>query len=196
MNKQQTSNDRGLRTVASVFANLTAILSANYIVFYILDHFNPGLHFVIHSTFWIAQHLHLIVAALTLITGVLYLILFRKGAFKDKRFDKKRLTRILIIDVLLAGAFAMAVNTYSFDWLHLREVKQDQIISLATLPPKDAPIQTDEETVVVVVSAQPTAAPVSTTEAGESGQTAAETPEPTEAPTPEPTPTPGLLGDR
>ena len=138
MNKTTKPTYRGWRVIASILANLTAILTANYIVYYILDHFNPGLHFVIYSTFPLTQYLHLIIAALTLITGILYLILFRKGAFKKYRFQKKRLVGILIADVLLAGAFAMTVNTYSFDWLHIREIKQDQIVAIATMPPKTA----------------------------------------------------------
>ena len=33
-----------LRIIASVLANLLGILAANYITFYILDHYNPGMH--------------------------------------------------------------------------------------------------------------------------------------------------------
>ena len=182
MEKQTTQKYRGLRIIASVLANLTAILAANCIVYYILDHFNPGLHFVIYSTFFLTEHLHLIVAALTLLTGILYLVLFRLGAFKERRSSKKRLAAILIADVLLAGAFAMTVNTYTFDWLHIREIKQDQITAVATMPPK--PTETP----------QPTAAPTSVPETTAQGSEPTETPEPTPEPTP--TPIPGLLGDK
>ena len=43
MEKNGKQRFRALRVIAAVLANLTAILSANYITFYILDHFNPGL---------------------------------------------------------------------------------------------------------------------------------------------------------
>lgn len=194
MEKQKKKQYRGLRVVASILANLTGILTANYIVFYILDHFNPGLHFVIHSTFFLTEHLHLIIAGLTLITGILYLILFRRGAFRRYRFQKKRLIGILVADVLLAGAFAMTVNTYTFDWLHIREIKQDQIVALATLPPKEAQTpDTNEDTVVMPETPQPTA-PAQTQAADDTAPAPADTPEPTQEPTP--TPIPGLLGDR
>ena len=194
MEKQKKKQYRGLRVVASILANLTGILTANYIVFYILDHFNPGLHFVIHSTFFLTEHLHLIIAGLTLITGILYLILFRRGAFRRYRFQKKRLIGILVADVLLAGAFAMTVNTYTFDWLHIREIKQDQIVALATLPPKEAQTpDTNEDTVVMPETPQPTA-PAQTQAADDTAPAPTDTPEPTQEPTP--TPIPGLLGDR
>ena len=194
MEKQKKKQYRGLRVVASILANLTGILTANYIVFYILDHFNPGLHFVIHSTFFLTEHLHLIIAGLTLITGILYLILFRRGAFRRYRFQKKRLIGILVADVLLAGAFAMTVNTYTFDWLHIREIKQDQIVALATLPPKEAQTpDTNEDTVVMPETPLPTA-PAQTQAADDTASAPTDTPEPTQEPTP--TPIPGLLGDR
>lgn len=194
MEKQKKKQYRGLHVVASILANLTGILTANYIVFYILDHFNPGLHFVIHSTFFLTEHLHLIIAGLTLITGILYLILFRRGAFRRYRFQKKRLIGILVADVLLAGAFAMTVNTYTFDWLHIREIKQDQIVALATLPPKEAQTpDTNEDTVVMPETPQPTA-PAQTQAADDTAPAPTDTPEPTQEPTP--TPIPGLLGDR
>lgn len=194
MEKQKKKQYRGLRVVASILANLTGILTANYVVFYILDHFNPGLHFVIHSTFFLTEHLHLIIAELTLITGILYLILFRRGAFRRYRFQKKRLIGILVADVLLAGAFAMTVNTYTFDWLHIREIKQDQIVALATLPPKEAQTpDTNEDTVVMPETPQPTA-PAQTQAADDTAPAPTDTPEPTQEPTP--TPIPGLLGDR
>ncbi|MBR0436200.1 MAG: phosphodiester glycosidase family protein [Clostridia bacterium] len=194
MEKQKKKQYRGLRVVASILANLTGILTANYIVFYILDHFNPGLHFVIHSTFFLTEHLHLIIAGLTLITGILYLILFRRGAFRRYRFQRKRLIGILVADVLLAGAFAMTVNTYTFDWLHIREIKQDQIVALATLPPKEAQTpDTNEDTVVMPETPQPTA-PAQTQAADDTASAPTDTPEPTQEPTP--TPIPGLLGDR
>ncbi|MBQ5985715.1 MAG: hypothetical protein IJL59_00490, partial [Clostridia bacterium] len=70
------SRFRGLRVVASILANATAILSANYIVFYILDHYNPGLHFVIHSDFPLGAYLHWFVAVTAVLSGLLYLLLF------------------------------------------------------------------------------------------------------------------------
>lgn len=187
---------QALRIIASIFANATAILSANYIVFYILDHFNPGLHFVIHSTFFLTEYLHWIVAVLCVLTGLLYLLLFTVGAFDRYYFNKSRLVRILVIDIILATAFAMTVNTYAFDWLHIREVKADEIIALATFTPAPTDAPTIEP------SPEPTATPAAeaTAESAQSSEPVSDntpaptdTPEPTEEPTP--TPIPGLLGN-
>ena len=190
MDKPKTQKYRGLRTVASILLNLSGILSANYIVFYILDHFNPGLHYVIYSTFPLTEYLHLIIPALMLITGILYLILFHKRGFKGYRFSKKRLIGILIADVLIAGAFAMTVNTYTFDWLHIREIRQDQIVAIATMPPKTEETPEPTEEVVELPSEEPTE------QTADASAEPNDTPEATPEPTAEPTPIPGLLGDR
>lgn len=188
------SNLKILRFIASVLANATAILSANYIVFYILDHYNPGLHFVIHSTFFLTEYLHWVIAVLCLLTGLLYLLLFTLGAFNRHSFNRKRLIVILVIDFILAAAFAMTVNTYAFDWLHLREVKQEDIIALATFTPAPTEAPTPEptsaptDTPVPEKTSSETPEPVSSVSASPT-----DTPEPTEAPTP--TPIPGLLGN-
>ena len=118
-----------------MLANLLGILAANYITFYILDHYNPGMHFVTYSTFPLTQYLHVILAALAVITGILYLILFRLGAFKKNWFRPKRLVILLIADILVAGAFAMTVNTHAFDWLHLRDITEATIVAVATPEP-------------------------------------------------------------
>ena len=68
-----------LRVIAAVLANLTAILSANYIVFYILDHFNPGFRFVVRSDFFLTKYLHLIIPLLLLLTGLFYLLILAGG---------------------------------------------------------------------------------------------------------------------
>lgn len=175
-----------LRRLWSVLANLTVILSANYIVFYILDHYNPGLHFVLHSTFFPTEHLHLAIAGLMLLTGVLYAALQRAGAWEGYRFERKRLLRIVLLDVLLAGAFAMIVNTYAFDWLHIREIKQENIVAVATPTPKP-----EEER--VTLSPKPTEPPDAAAETPENASPSAA---PKDTPEPTATPIPGLLGNK
>ena len=175
MKEQKPKQYQGLRTLASILANLTVILSANYIVFYILDHYNPGLHFVMHSTFVLTEHLHL--------------ILFRIGAFDSYRPKRGRTICILAADVLLAGIFAMTVNTFAFDWLHIREIKDTDIVAIATLAPT-----LEEDT--VAYSAPPSAKPTDTPEPTETPEDAEPTPEPTDTPEPTATPIPGLLGDQ
>jgi Uncharacterized protein conserved in bacteria len=183
-----------LRVIATVMANLTAVLSANYIVFYILDHFNTGFHFVVHSDFFLTKYLHLVIPFLMLLTALLYLLLYVAGGLKRRCFRAKRLIVILVADVLVAGAFAMVVNARAFGWVKWLRPTEAAPVALATLPPKETPVPTE------AVSPAPTDEIAVQTSAAPTGTDAApspeETPEPTEAPTPAPTPIPGLLGDR
>ena len=47
--KKPNSKWKPLRIVASVLLNLAIVLSAVYILYHILDHFNPRLHFIEQS---------------------------------------------------------------------------------------------------------------------------------------------------
>ena len=187
-----------LRWITLLLANLTAILSANYLVFYILDHFNPNQHYVVRSDFFLTRYLHYIIPALILLTALLYLLLLVTDGFKQYRFNKKHFIMLLIADVLIAGTFAMAVNVYTFDWLNCRS--ENLNVALPTMPPAptaeptEIPTPEPTETPTPEPTEQVTPAPG----ASETPVVATPepTPEPTEAPTPEPTPIPGLLGDK
>lgn len=198
MNKNGEQWFRVLRVIATVMANLVAVLSVNFIVFYILDHYNQNQHYIVHSDFFLTKYLIYILPVLMLLTALLYLLLYAAGGLKPRRFQKKRLIWILVIDVLVAGAFAMAVNTYTFDWLDWRKDSSSKPVALATMPPKTTPAPTD--TPVPTFTPVPTDEPeTQVTNAAETiapEETPGITPEPTEAPTPEPTPIPGLLGDK
>lgn len=180
------SSNKGLRILASLLANAAAILSANYIVFYILDHYNPGLHFVIHSTFPVTQYLYWIIPALAVLSGLLYLILFSAGSFDRHAFNKKRFWRILILDVVAAAAVAMVINTHAFDWLHLRAIRQENIVAIATPTPSPTPDATPSSEAVTDAPSTPS----------DPDATPAPTDIPTETPEPTATPIPGLLGDK
>ena len=80
MEKRKEEHSMGaLRVIAAILANLTGILSANYIVFYILDHYNTGFHFVVHSEFILTKYLHVVIPILLLLTALLYLLIFVGG---------------------------------------------------------------------------------------------------------------------
>ncbi|MBQ2202108.1 MAG: hypothetical protein II412_06000, partial [Clostridia bacterium] len=70
MNKNGEPRYPALRAIAMILANLTAILSANYIVFFILDHFNPGFSFVVRSEFFLTKYLHVVIPILMLLTAL------------------------------------------------------------------------------------------------------------------------------
>ena len=189
MNKNGEPRYPALRAIAMILANLTAILSANYIVFFILDHYNPGFNFVVRSEFFLTKYLHVVIPILMLLTALLYLLLYAAGGVKAKRFRKKNLIWILVIDIVLAGAFAMTVNARAFGWVKWLQPKEAAPVAIATRVPTAEPTEAP--------TPEPTDAPIETA-APSDAQTAApvETPEPTEAPTPEPTPILGLLGDK
>ncbi len=183
-----------LRVIAAVLANLTAILSANYIVFYILDHFNPGFRFVVRSDFFLTKYLHILIPIMLLLTGLLYLLIHTGGGFQKTRLKKSALIAIVIIDILLAGAFAMTVNARAFGWVKWLRPQQEAPVAIATRVPTPEPTEAPTPEPTPEPTEAPTLAP------GETPAPATQTPEPTEEPTPdptpEPTPIPGLLGDR
>ena len=186
-----------LRVIAAVLANLTAILSANYIVFYILDHFNPGFRFVVRSDFFLTKYLHLIIPLLLLLTGLFYLLILAGGGFRKTRLKKPVLIAILIIDVVLAGAFAMTVNARAFGWGPFKyEQTEQQTYALPTLEPTRQPAETPTPVPETPVPETPEPTEAPTPAPGETPAPETPTPEPTEEPTPEPTPIAGLLGDK
>ena len=191
MNKNGEPRYPALRAIAMILANLTAILSANYIVFFILDHFNPGFSFVVRSEFFLTKYLHVVIPILMLLTALFYLLLYAAGGVKAKRLQKKRLIWILVIDIVLAGAFAMTVNARAFGWVKWLRPKESAPVAIATRVPTAEPTEAP--------TPEPTAEPTPEQKTAAPGETPAPetpTPEPTEAPTPEPTPIPGLLGDK
>lgn len=194
MNKNGEQRFSVLRTIAMILANLTAILAANYIVFYILDHFNPGFHFVVRSEFILTKYLHFAIPVLMILTALLYLLLFATGECKVKPFRKKRLVWILLIDIVLAGAFAMTVNARAFGWVKWLRPAETGPVAIATRVPTEAP--TEAPTPELTAEATPEQTEQETAAPGETPAPETPTPEPTEAPTPEPTPIPGLLGDK
>ena len=194
MEKNGKQRFRALRVIAAVLANLTAILSANYITFYILDHFNPGFHFVVRSEFILTKYLHFVIPVLMLLTALLYLLLYVGGGLKAKKLNKKRLIVILIVDVLLAGAFAMTVNARAFGWVKWLRPADNAPVAIATMPPKSTEAPTAEPTAEPTPEATPET--LSQTTPDSTANPDLPTLEPTEEPTPEPTPIPGLLGNK
>ena len=62
-----------LQIVSTVIANAAIVLAVVYITFYILDGFNPMLHFLGEQVI-VSKYLDVIIAALALVLGVLFLI--------------------------------------------------------------------------------------------------------------------------
>ena len=91
MKKKKKSVPRWLQIVSTIIANAAIVLSVVYILFYILDGFNPMLHFLGEQVI-VSRYLDVIIAALALILGVLFLICTWK-LFYGKKGKKKHTTR-------------------------------------------------------------------------------------------------------
>ena len=63
---------RGLRIFAAILLNLTIVLSAVYVEYHILDHFNPMLSFINGSTLPIVPYLSVIIPILFILSVLLY----------------------------------------------------------------------------------------------------------------------------
>ncbi len=87
--KKKKSVPRWLQIVSTIIANAAIVTSVVFIVFYILDKFNPTLLFLEQVV--ISQYLDIIVASLALLLGILFLVstwkIFygRKGKKEKKR---------------------------------------------------------------------------------------------------------------
>ena len=80
-----------LRILSTVIANAAIVLSVVYILFYILDGFNPMLHFLGEQVI-VSRYLDVIIAGLALVLGVLFLICTWK-LFYGKKGKKHKKTR-------------------------------------------------------------------------------------------------------
>lgn len=90
--KKKNSVPRWLQIVSTIVANTAIVLSIVYIVFYILDRFNPMLHFLGEQVF-VSRYLDVIIAALALILGILFLICTWKIFYGKKGKKVKRQAR-------------------------------------------------------------------------------------------------------
>ena len=90
--KNKKSVPRWLQIVSTVIANAAIVLAIVYIVFYILDGFNPMLHFLGEQVI-VSKYLDVIVAGLALVLGVLFLICTWKIFYGKKGKKAKKRAR-------------------------------------------------------------------------------------------------------
>ncbi|MBQ6076973.1 MAG: phosphodiester glycosidase family protein [Clostridia bacterium] len=194
--KQPNSRWKALRIVAAVVLNLAIVLSAVYILYHILDHFNPRLHFIEQSDLPFVPSLSIVIPILTVLSVLFYDLLFVAGAFKGRRFNKGRFFLIALIDVILFVALSLVIITHSCNLLMrlgCQTVNEAEVVAqLSTPVPTEAPTPAP--------TAEPTEIPtIEATQAPASADPAA-TPAPTDTPaptgTPAPSTIPGLLGNK
>lgn len=187
-----------LRIVAAILLNLTIVLSAVYVEYHILDHFNPMLSFINGSTLPIVPYLSVLIPILFILSVLLYDLLFVGGAFKKKKPKKGRVLLIVLIDVILFIAFSLIIVTHSCNLLMrlgCQTVNENEVISVLATPVSTEVPATAEPTVIPTAEATEIESPTDpqSPDAATAEQAAVVTPDPA---TPAPTEIPGLLGSK
>lgn len=90
--KKKKALPRWLQIASTIIANAAIVCAVVYIVFYILDRFNPMLHFL-SDQILMTQYLDIIIAGLALILGVLFLVCTWKIFYGKKDKKHKRAPR-------------------------------------------------------------------------------------------------------
>ncbi len=197
-----------IHVIAAVLLNLGIVFSGVYILFHILDKYNPH-KFIFTNLPW----LPIVIPVLFVLSVLLYDLLLFDGAFKKRRFKKARMWLIILCDLILFAALSITIYLRTCTNLDKEHTVDDAPTMLATPPNSNAAVT------VAPVSAAPvtpdeshgptyapgTAYPMPTS----SGETPAPTPagatpeatlpgitdEPYD-PNETPVPIPGLLGSK
>lgn len=93
-----------IHLLAAVLLNLGIVFSGVYILFHILDKYNPH-RFIYSNVPW----LPVVIPVLFILAVLLYDFLFFCGAFKKHRFHKNRMWLIILCDLILFSAFSITV---------------------------------------------------------------------------------------
>lgn len=166
------SAHRVLRIVAAVLLNLGVVFSAIYILFHLLEYYNPH-SFIYANMPW----LPIAIPILFILAVLVYDLLMIDGGFKKHHFNKRRMMFIILCDLILFAAISVT--------LYLRtcttSLVEHNTIEAYTLP---TPITTPAP------SLPP--APTADVESPVTGDepTMEETPAPTEVPSPTEAPVP------
>ena len=164
-----------VRISAAVLLNLGIVLSGVYVLFHILDKYNPH-RFIYSNLPW----LPIAIPILFILSVLLYDLLLFDGAFKKRRFRKERMWLIILCDLILFAALSLTVylKTCSNPIVSSQQLEAHQ---LATPVPRSAePLTTPDS--LQNPEALLTDAPAATD--GSFAATAAETPAPSATPIP------------
>ena len=93
-----------IRLIAAVVLNLGIVFSAVYILFHLLDYYNPH-GFIRHNLPW----LPIAVAVLFLLSVLLYDYLIITGAFKKQSFHKARFMLFVLCDLILFAVISITL---------------------------------------------------------------------------------------
>ncbi len=146
-----------IHIAAAVLLNLGIVFSGVYILFHILDKYNPY-RFIYLNLPW----LPIAIPVLFILSVLLYDLLFFAGAFRKRRFNRNRMLLIIFCDVILFLALSLTV-----------------VLSTCSNPISSQKLEAHQlSTPAPISSAEPTPAP------DIEHTVAEETPVPTETPVP------------
>ena len=157
-----------IRLIAVVLLNLGIVFSAVYILFHLLEYYNPH-SFIFANMPW----LPIAIPILFVLSVLLFDFLRIVGAFKKRHFNKARMWLIVLCDLILFSALSLTLYLRTCT-TSLSELNAIEEYSLPT--PIAAPADTPEPS-------SDAAAPSDGTPDGTDGASV-ETPAPSEAPTP------------
>ena len=194
--KKPNGRLKAIRIVASVLLNLTIVLSAVYVLYHILDHFNPRLHFIEQSDLPIVPSLSILIPVLFILSVLLYDLLFVAGAFKGKRFNKGRFFLIALVDLILFIALSLVIITHSCNLLMrlgCQTVNEAEVVAQLRTP---EPTATAAPTFTPAPAETPAPEATQASLSSDPAATAAATDTPAPTETPNVDAIPGLLGSK
>ena len=148
-----------IRLIAVVFVNLGIVFSAVYILFHLLEYYNPH-SFIRANLPW----LPIAIPILFVLSVLLYDVLRIDGAFKKQHFNKSRMLLIVLCDLILFAAISLTLylKTCTTSLVDLNTIEEYALPTPAVSyePTLDPSVPTDIEAQQPESTPAPTAAPV------------------------------------
>ena len=130
--------------IAVLFLNLGIVFSAVYILFHLLEYYNPH-SFIYANMPW----LPIVIPILFVLSVLLFDLLRICGAFKNRHFNKTRMMLIILCDLILFAALSLTLymKTCTTSLVDLNTIEE------YTLP---TPVSVDSQTPIPVTDYEPT----------------------------------------
>ncbi|MBR4905650.1 MAG: phosphodiester glycosidase family protein [Clostridia bacterium] len=130
--------------IAVLFLNLGIVFSAVYILFHLLEYYNP--HSFIYANM---PALPIVIPILFVLSVLLFDFLRICGAFKNRRFNKARMLLIVLCDLVLFAALSLTLymKTCTTSLVELNTIEE------YALP---TPVSVDPQTPISVIDGEPT----------------------------------------
>ena len=167
-----------IRLIAALVTNLGIVFAAVYILFHLLEYYNPHT-FIYPNLPW----LPIAIPVLLILSVLLYDLLWIDGAFKKHRFHKGRMWLIVLCDLILFCALSLTLylKTCTNPLVEPNTIEEFVLPTpIATQAPTPAPLTPEpEEQIEPEATAEPGVSEPDPTQDPEGNE-----PEPTETPSP------------